>query len=228
MLSLSLALSSALGSSLLATAVVSFLGGIATHVVIRPHEIDSKVWAIFFSYFAVLAHLLLGYVLLCGFSVGKALLKTIIVSNAFNLGLVGSILTYRAFFHRLHRFPGPFPAKLSRFYAMKNAARNLKANEDIQKLHEKYGDFVRVGKLDLLNLPPTLISNPCLGPREISINREAAIRVLYEPPTQCARSPWYSQVSNDTTKISLNSTRDLTIHKNRKRAWVKGLGFRGT
>ncbi|KAH6876594.1 cytochrome P450, partial [Thelonectria olida] len=205
---LSLVLSSALKSSLEVTAAASFVGGIATHIVIRPHEIDSKAWAILFSYFAALAHLLLSYVLLCEFSAGQALLRTIVVSNAFNLGLVGSILTYRALFHRLRRFPGPFPAKLSRFYAMKNAAKSLRANEEIQKLHEKYGDFVRV------------------GPREISINREAAIRVLYEPPTQCARSPWYSQVSNDTTKISLHSTRDLIVHKNRKRAWARGLGFR--
>lgn len=66
------------------------------------------------------------------------------------------------------------------------------------------------------------------GPREISITRESAISIIYEPPNQCERSTWYSQVSDDVRKISLHTTRDLTAHKFRKKAWMRGLGFRGT
>lgn len=68
------------------------------------------------------------------------------VAVSFVVGMFGSILLYRAFFHRLHRFPGPFAAKLSRLYAMGNAMRNLQAFKDTDELHKKYGDFVRVGK----------------------------------------------------------------------------------
>lgn len=142
------ALDSALNSSLSATAVASLAAGIVAHLTIRPFEIDSKAWALLFSYLGVLGALLLSYVQVSAFSIPKALLRTVIVSNAFNVGLASSILLYRAFFHRLRHFPGPFLAKLSRFYAMSNAAKNLKANEDIQKLHEIYGDFVRVGMLN--------------------------------------------------------------------------------
>ncbi|KAJ3544539.1 hypothetical protein NM208_g2999 [Fusarium decemcellulare] len=143
MATLSSGLASTLESSLEATAAVSFLTGIVAHITIRPFEIDSKAWAIVFSYLGFLVATFLGYVCSPKFAVTQAIIRTATVSNAFNLGLVSSILIYRAFFHRLHRFPGPFLAKLSRFYAMKNAAENLKANEKIQGLHEKYGDFVR-------------------------------------------------------------------------------------
>jgi hypothetical protein len=67
-----------------------------------------------------------------------------------------------------------------------------------------------------------------VGPRELSINRPSAISVIYELPTRTTRSPWYAQVSNDVTKISLNSTRVLKVHKLRKKAWERGFGFRGT
>lgn len=69
--------------------------------------------------------------------------------------------------------------------------------------------------------------NNVTGPREISINRPSAIRPIYEPPTQTTRSPWYAQVSNDVTKISLNSTRVHKVHKQRKKGWERGLGSRG-
>ncbi|KAF4949866.1 hypothetical protein FSARC_13368 [Fusarium sarcochroum] len=202
------AIITALASSLPVSAEIFFLTGIVAHVAIRPFEIDSRAWTIFFSYVGVFASLLVTYIQGCNFTFGQAFFRTWIVASAFNTGLFGSILVYRAFLHRLHRFPGPFAAKLSRFYATKNVVKNLKANEDIQRSHQTYEDFVRV------------------GPREISINRATAISAIYEPPMQLPRSPWYSQVSDDVTKISVNSTRDLTVHKNRKRAWMRGLGFR--
>lgn len=141
------ALSSALNASWEATAWVSLLLGVVTHLSIRPFEIDSRAWPLLFSYLGVLATLAVSFVTTAGFKPLDSLLRTFIVAGAFNVGLGGSILLYRAFFHRLHRFPGPFPAKLSRFYAMTKAAKNLQANIDIQNLHARYGDFVRVGKI---------------------------------------------------------------------------------
>lgn len=141
-------LGSALNSSWEVTAGVSLLLGVVSHLTIRPFEIDGKGWPIFFSYVGILLALLYSYVASAGFSVFDAWLRTTLVANAFNVGLAGSILLYRAFFHRLHKFPGPFLAKLSRFYAMSSAAENLQANIVTQKLHAKYGDFVRVGKLN--------------------------------------------------------------------------------
>lgn len=226
------ALSSALGASWEALAWVSLLLGVAAHLSLQPFEIDSSAWTLLFSYLGVLATLAVSFVTAGGFSLSDSLLRTIIASSAFNVGLASSILLYRAFFHRLRRFPGPFLAKLSRFYAMIKAASRLQANIDIQNLHAEYGDFVRVGMmlLELWLFAYCLRMNThhyYVGPREISINRPSAIQAIYGHPTRCLRSPWYSQVSNDVSKISINSTRDVELHKLRKRAWERGLAFKG-
>jgi hypothetical protein len=134
-----------LSSSLVATVAFAILLGVVAHLAIRPHEIDSRAWPIFSIYLGVLIALFATYSQIAGFSILTALIRTIVVGNSFNVGLASSILVYRGFFHRLHRFPGPFLAKLTRFYAMKKAAKNLQAMKDIQSLHAAYGDFVRVG-----------------------------------------------------------------------------------
>lgn len=130
-------------SSMPRLAGVSFVLGIAFHHVIKGFEIDNKAWQLIASYLSVLGVLL--YAQVGELGVLAAAVRTVAAASAFDAGLVGSLLLYRGFFHRLHRFPGPFPAKLSRFYATRNAARNLQANVDTQRLHERYGDFVRVG-----------------------------------------------------------------------------------
>lgn len=61
------------------------------------------------------------------------------------LGLFGSMAIYRVFFHRLRRFPGPLLAKVSKFYHVSQITGfdNFKF---LDKLHEQYGDFVRIGQ----------------------------------------------------------------------------------
>ena len=60
-------------------------------------------------------------------------------------GLWSSILIYRAFFHRLRDIPGPFGARLSKFYHI-YAIRGLDQYRWFADLHKKYGPVVRVGK----------------------------------------------------------------------------------
>jgi hypothetical protein len=62
------------------------------------------------------------------------------------LGIYVSMLFYRAFLHRLSAFPGPFFAKLSNFYVTYLSAKNLQLYEETERLHKKYGDYVRLGK----------------------------------------------------------------------------------
>lgn len=61
------------------------------------------------------------------------------------LGIFTSILVYRAFFHRLNRFPGPSMARLSNLYPTALSAKSLHLYEEVQSLHKQYGDFVRLG-----------------------------------------------------------------------------------
>ncbi len=60
-------------------------------------------------------------------------------------GLFTSMLVYRAFFHALCKFPGPFAARLSHL-AHVSRSRKFRLFKELQQLHERYGDIVRLGK----------------------------------------------------------------------------------
>lgn len=68
---------------------------------------------------------------------------------AYLAGLWGSILLYRAFFHRLRGFPGPFAARLSQFYHLW-CVRRFDRYRWLDGLHKKYGPVVRIGRCQRL------------------------------------------------------------------------------
>lgn len=143
---MSAALEPILRSSWQATAGVSALAGVLSHhIVFRPYEIDGAAWDLVFAYIALFISLCIAYAQIAGFAFFESLCRTVLVATTYNVSLTASILVYRAFFHRLRPFPGPFNARLSRFYAFHKATKTIRGCEDIQELHEKYGDFVRVG-----------------------------------------------------------------------------------
>lgn len=65
-----------------------------------------------------------------------------------------------------------------------------------------------------------------VGPREITVFRASAVNIIHGPQTACRKSSWYSQVSDDVTKCSLNSSRDFEDHKRRRRAWDQGFSVK--
>ena len=62
-------------------------------------------------------------------------------------GIVLSILVYRAAFHRLNRFPGPFLARLSNGYVTSLSVKRFHLFEEVKELHAQYGDIVRLGEI---------------------------------------------------------------------------------
>lgn len=84
-----------------------------------------------------------------GFSWQYAAIQTTAVTGTFLAGVFSSMLIYRASFHRLRRFPGPFGAKLSRFWSCAKAAKNVQYYKEVEKMVEQYGDFVRTGMFQL-------------------------------------------------------------------------------
>ena len=75
-----------------------------------------------------------------------ALQRATLAATSFLAAAGTSMITYRLFFHRLNNFPGPFPAKVTRFSAMYDAhTSGLRYHQQLDRLHQKYGDFVRVG-----------------------------------------------------------------------------------
>ncbi|EAT86220.2 hypothetical protein SNOG_06389 [Parastagonospora nodorum SN15] len=121
-----------------------------------------------------------------------------LLAAGFNIGVLSSIAIYRLVFHRCRKFPGPFPAKLSKFYAASLSAKDVQFYKELANLHGQ----------------------------EISINRKEAVPLLYGPNSQCLKSTWYGQTGNDPQKCSIHMTRDFNGHRLRRRAWDKGFSIK--
>lgn len=127
-------------------ATASALAGVASHhIVFRPYEIDGLGWELVFSYLGASMFIFLAFLHAGQYDLAAAVLRTLLISSAYNVGVAISILAYRSYFHRLGNFPGPFGARLSRFYAFNKVAKTVKGCEDVRQLHDQYGDFVRIG-----------------------------------------------------------------------------------
>ena len=98
-------------------------------------------------YFTSLNALVTGVLLFLGEagSLQQAFLLATALVSSIVAGIFTSMVVYRVFFHRLRRFPGPFMAQFTNFYATYLSVRRAHLYEEIQALHAKYGDIVRVG-----------------------------------------------------------------------------------
>lgn len=127
---------------------LAFAFGVALHLLV----FRSGEWNLYTP------HLLIGSVMVNGAAIfalarltpGTSLLASSrAVSAAFAAVLAGiytSILVYRALFHRLNRFPGPLPARISNAYVTALKMKKMHLYDDVRQLHKKYGDVVRIGK----------------------------------------------------------------------------------
>jgi hypothetical protein len=128
--------------------VVAGLTGISFHALLYRHgEWDTKAPAVVINYAIVSAILVsveyLGILEKIDFPVTPNWSLRLIAYHV--LGVYSSILIYRGALHRLNDFPGPFLARLSNFYITFLSAKNFRLYEETQKLHQKYGDYVRIG-----------------------------------------------------------------------------------
>ncbi|KAL4925251.1 cytochrome P450 [Aspergillus undulatus] len=190
------------------TALVFFgLGGVFQQC-IRTREVDNRLRSLAALYMGTFFSLWIAYVSLFSLTRLRALGGVILASTSFNFGLATSIILYRSCFHRLRCFPGPWMAKVTRLFTVMQATERKQYHLELEKMHRKYGDFVRT------------------GPRELSIIRSSAVHVFAGPQSACTKSTWYSHVSEDITQISLNSTRDPDVHRRRRRAWDRGFSMK--
>lgn len=122
------------------------------------------------------------------------------------MGLFGSILVYRAFFHPLRHFPGPFAARLSNAYRTVIYLRTWRQDIEVQKLHQIYGDIVRV------------------GPRELSINDPDALHAIHSSSTTCSKGPFYNILA---PAYNLLGERHRPVHAERRKAWDHAFSSKG-
>lgn len=69
-----------------------------------------------------------------------------IVSGVYVASLLSSIIIYRKLFHRIRDFPGPYLAGASKLWHLFHV-RDSHNHLFLDKLHDKYGTFVRTGTL---------------------------------------------------------------------------------
>jgi hypothetical protein len=121
------------------------LGGILFHLVIFNFDIDSHIVPLVSALMTVWISYTLSLLTVSGWLFTDAIIHSILVAVSFNAGLWTSITLYRLFFHRTRAFPGPWKAKLSRFYAVQVHRDGLQMHLKMKELHHQYGDFVRIG-----------------------------------------------------------------------------------
>lgn len=99
-----------------------------------------------------LLHLLFGLLVVI-FQVGNhgaspsVFIHSFLIIAGYLFGLFASIIEYRtSSFHRLHSFPGPKLAAISKLWHVWQC-RDSRNHELMDSLHEEYGDFVRLGMI---------------------------------------------------------------------------------
>lgn len=133
--------------------IASFIMGIGAHLMLfRRGEWDRSLMCLCYFYVGLLFMIFLRNLSLTmrddGLTPLSFIMAGIKVSSlavAHVLGVFGSMSIYRLWFHRLTKFPGSFWARLSGFYMLHLTRRKWHRFEETHKLHQKYGDFVRVG-----------------------------------------------------------------------------------
>ena len=132
-----------------------------------------------------------------GEPIGKAFAQVTTVAFLYLAGLYTSLVTYRSLFHPLNKFPGPFGARISNFWLSAHL-KDGDAFREVQKWHEKYGDFVRVGSSDL------------------SITHPKGVSAIYGQGSNCTKSCYYDL---SKPQESLQTQRSRAAHDQRRRIW---------
>jgi hypothetical protein len=188
--------------------VAAVIVGVLFHFVVLtlPFEFELIMYHFIATYLAAFCVLI--FTQAGGYGIMGAILQALWAATTFNITVFASMSVYRLAFHRIRKFPGPVLAKLTRFYATHQYAKNVEYYKELKGMHTKYGDFVRT------------------GPREISILRRDAVYIIYGSKSECRKSSWYGQSGNDPMKVSINMTRDRPSYRLRRRAWDRGFAVK--
>ncbi|KAF2680559.1 benzoate 4-monooxygenase cytochrome-like protein P450 [Lentithecium fluviatile CBS 122367] len=115
------------------------------------------------------------------------------------------VVTYRAMWHPLAKYPGPWWAALTDWYSVYHIVKGDR-HIDFYHLHEKYGKIVR------------------FGPRRISVRSATALKDIYSVNSNVKRSQVYASTADFFGGTpSSNTTPDMKEHAFRRRVNVRAL-----
>ncbi|KAF4980177.1 hypothetical protein FZEAL_3755 [Fusarium zealandicum] len=182
----------------------AFALGVSLHLGLFRHgDWNLYTTRIILGIFAVYGLLTGAFFRLASFTIGQAFKAAAPLVLATLAGTYSSILIYRGFFHRLGRFPGPSAAKFSNFYITSLTVKKFQKYEEIKTLHDKYGDYVRV------------------GPSMLSVLDPAAFHAIHSNASPCGKGPFYNVMH---PVVSLHMIKDIKEHAARRKTWDKGFG----
>lgn len=133
-------------NSLLLLSAVAAMAGFLSHTLYFIRNEHHKQAILFVKLFLVLPSiscLLLMRLMPVNFI--RAVSLTASMSAAYLAALWTSMIIYRFFFHRLNHFPGPALARTSKFYHV-SCLGKMDNYRKLAGWHQKYGNFVRIGK----------------------------------------------------------------------------------
>lgn len=131
---------------MLAPGTVATIAGLLAHRIVFIHgEWHLKAPTV------VVIHLISGCLLYANHLFGHgspraSLFQTIYLATCYLSALFTSITVYRLIFHRLKYFPGPKLAAVSKLWHVWKC-RDSRGHLVLEAWHEKYGEFVRTGKI---------------------------------------------------------------------------------
>lgn len=127
---------------------LSALGGVLFHhVYARRVEVDFMALRLIGVAIASCFLMTLWFINVWNLPLLTALSKLGLSVSAFLTSLTSSILIYRGFFHRLRNVPGPFAARFSAFWTVKQSSGEYKFHRKLHNWHREHGDVVRIGLL---------------------------------------------------------------------------------
>lgn len=196
-------------------AIAALAGVVAHQAFFKLVEVDTHPLLIANAFLAApyaVKYVLNGYVQQCpGLTIGTSFLLV----GCSILSLWITMLIYRAFFHPLQKFPGPFTAKLSKFWALSQTAKSgLKWYQVDEALHKQFGDYVRTGKSDVHPSSESTKLIRYVGPRELSITDPDALPIILGFSSKTFKGPFYASMEE-----SVSTTRDKVFHKWRRQIW---------
>ncbi|UKZ52617.1 hypothetical protein TrVGV298_006398 [Trichoderma virens] len=118
------------------------------------------------------------------------------------MALFTSISVYRLFFHRLRHFPGPFAAKLTKFYGP-YSAWDGKLHVKHIKLFEEYGDIVRT------------------APNELIVLSTDAQQKIHAASSQCSKKDTAYEAINYKGYQNIETILTREEHRWRRQVWDK-------
>ncbi|RJE20916.1 Cytochrome p450 [Aspergillus sclerotialis] len=183
-----------------AVLAVAGISGISAHIFLYRHgEWDLTAPKIFIFYLTLLlGAVIVDHLELTGLENTTQRHLAVRSVGCHILAIYSSMLIYRALFHRLCKFPGPFLARLSNFYVAGLSAKKAQLYKETQRLHKLYGDYVRI------------------GPTVLSITDPTAVKEIYSSKAKVSKGPFYT-VSEP--RVSLQTSRNKEEHARRRRVW---------